>query len=170
MKRNNWIYYMSSGVILVGFLLTACERSASTAPIETGTPDLLSSLPVIAVQTLTPPLTETPVSSKEATLTTEQAMDVTPELGTGMPEENAPDKTPQANDSPYLGQHTVMNGETLYMIGRAYGVYPDAIAETNKITDPDHISPGIVLNIPKVRWPGGVPPGPTAVQQFEPVF
>ena len=69
-----------------------------------------------------------------------------------------------------MGQHTVRVGETLYSIGRAYGVSPQAIADTNNIGDPYTIYPGQNLNIPRVRWPGGVPPGPVAKVQFEANF
>jgi LysM repeat protein len=82
----------------------------------------------------------------------------------------APTAKPTDNNSPYMGKHTVQSGETLYMIGRAYGVFPQAIAEANNIADPSAIFPGQVLNIPKTRWPGGVPQGPVAKQQFEPNF
>ena len=78
--------------------------------------------------------------------------------------------TPTDKNSPFMGKHTIRSGETVYSIGRAYGVDPQAIASSNKIADPSSIFPGQTLDIPRVRWPGGVPQGPTARQQFDPSF
>ena len=47
-----------------------------------------------------------------------------------------------------LGYHTVQRGETLFCIGRAYGVDPYAIAAKNAIVNPSVIWPGQVLAIP----------------------
>lgn len=44
--------------------------------------------------------------------------------------------------------HTVMPGETLFSIGRMYGVSPWAIASYNGIMNPNHIYAGQVLAIP----------------------
>ncbi|MBN1248155.1 MAG: LysM peptidoglycan-binding domain-containing protein [Anaerolineae bacterium] len=63
-----------------------------------------------------------------------------------------------------LGDHTVLYGETLYCIGRAYGVDPWAIATQNNVLVPDLIHPGAVLSIPNV--PATLPPGPVCAQQF----
>jgi len=64
-----------------------------------------------------------------------------------------------------LGQHTVQSKETLYCIGRAYGVLPSAIAQTNGLDVGIVLSPGLVLNIPAVQW-ASVPPGPVCAAQF----
>jgi LysM repeat protein len=69
--------------------------------------------------------------------------------------------------SPYLGTHTVQSGESLYSIGRAYGVDPVAIANENGIPHPYTIYRGDVLDIPPVRW-SSIPSGPIAAQQFTP--
>lgn len=63
-----------------------------------------------------------------------------------------------------LGEHTVLYGETLYCLGRAYGVDPWAIATQNDIAHPDLIQPGVVLDIPNV--PDTLPPGPICTAQF----
>jgi hypothetical protein len=63
-----------------------------------------------------------------------------------------------------LGQHTIKYGDTLYCIGRAYGVDPWAIATQNLIITPNLIRPGVVLDIPDV--PATLPSGPTCVRQF----
>jgi len=63
-----------------------------------------------------------------------------------------------------LGEHTVKVGESLYCIGRAYGVDPWAIATQNVIANPSLIHPGVDLEIPDV--PATLPPGPVCVRQF----
>jgi hypothetical protein len=46
------------------------------------------------------------------------------------------------------GYHTVQYGETLYSIGRMYGVNPHQLAEANGLYNPDHIYAGQQLHIP----------------------
>ncbi|MGD8998430.1 MAG: LysM peptidoglycan-binding domain-containing protein [Anaerolineae bacterium] len=70
-------------------------------------------------------------------------------------------------DSPpegILGYHTVQPGETLYCIGRAYGVDPYAIASENGILNPHLISVGMVLAIPDA--PKSLPAGRVCPRQF----
>jgi LysM repeat protein len=47
-----------------------------------------------------------------------------------------------------IAYHTVKPGETLYSIGRLYGVSPTAIASYNGVVNPDRIYVGHVLAIP----------------------
>ncbi|MGD1991622.1 MAG: LysM peptidoglycan-binding domain-containing protein [Anaerolineae bacterium] len=63
-----------------------------------------------------------------------------------------------------LGYHVVQPGETLYCIGRAYGVDPWAIAYENGIVVPNYIQPGDVLRIPDAY--AYIPPGPVCTAQF----
>lgn len=63
-----------------------------------------------------------------------------------------------------LGTHVVQSGETLYCIGRAYGVDPWAIATHNGIVCPNCIYPGTSLEIPDA--PTALPAGPVCVPQF----
>jgi lysozyme len=65
-----------------------------------------------------------------------------------------------------LGYHIVQPGETLFCIGRAYGVSPWAIATQNSILNPNLIQPGMVLTIPDVYT--YLPPGPVCTPQFGP--
>jgi LysM repeat protein len=59
--------------------------------------------------------------------------------------------------------HVVQSGETIYCIGRAYGVDPWAIASYNGLVNPNMIYPGQVLAIPDAyAW---IPAGPTCVAQ-----
>jgi putative chitinase len=70
-------------------------------------------------------------------------------------------------DSPppgILGYHTVQAGETLFCIGRAYGVDPYAIASQNGIVNPNVIHAGVVLAIPNV--PKSLPAGRICPRQF----
>jgi spore germination protein len=60
--------------------------------------------------------------------------------------------------------HTVRYGETLFSIGRYYGVYPYHIAEVNNLYNPNYIYAGQVLYIPSGQpgYPGypGYPGNP----------
>lgn len=63
------------------------------------------------------------------------------------------------------GRHVVRQGETLFCIGRGYGVLPWAIASTNRIFAPYRLFIGQVLTIPNVPWTT-IPAGPTCARQF----
>ncbi len=63
-----------------------------------------------------------------------------------------------------LGQHTVKAGETLFCIGRAYGVDPYAIATQNSVVAANVIHPGAVLDIPDATKT--IVPGPVCAAQF----
>jgi LysM repeat protein len=79
----------------------------------------------------------------------------------------SPSPTPPPDCEDILGHHVVQRGETLYAIGRAYGVRPFAIASCNGIVNPSLIHPGTRLAIPNVPW-SPIPPGPIARRQFGP--
>lgn len=64
-----------------------------------------------------------------------------------------------------LGQHNVLPGETLYCIGRGYGVPPQAIAQANGLAPSARLTPGQVLDIPAVAW-AVIPAGPVCAPQF----
>jgi hypothetical protein len=53
--------------------------------------------------------------------------------------------------------HTVQYGETLFSIGRRYGVNPYHIAQVNGLDDPDYIYAGQVLYIPSGSGYGRYP-------------
>lgn len=65
-----------------------------------------------------------------------------------------------------LGYHVVKPGETLFCIGRAYGVDPWAIAHQNGVVNPSRIYPGMRLAIPDAYR--ALPTGPRCVPQFGP--
>ncbi len=73
---------------------------------------------------------------------------------------------PAATAYPSVGTHRVLSGETLYCIGRAYGVLPSVIASVNRITVAESLMPGTVLSIPAARWVS-IQPGPVCAAQFE---
>jgi len=56
------------------------------------------------------------------------------------------------------GYHVVRPGETLFSIGRLYGVNPYVIAQVNGLPNPNYIQIGQVLYIPGSG--GWVPPRP----------
>ncbi len=56
--------------------------------------------------------------------------------------------------------HTVSRGQTLFSIGRLYGVNPWAIARANGLVNPNYIQAGWRLWIPAASWPPGPQPGP----------
>jgi LysM repeat protein len=79
-----------------------------------------------------------------------------------------PGPTPSVTPTPpwgILGYHTVKPKETLYCIGRAYGVDPYAIARQNGILNPNNIPVGQVLAIPNA--PRTLPPGRVCPRQFD---
>lgn len=76
-----------------------------------------------------------------------------------------PTATPPPGCSNILGYHVVQPGETLYAIGRAYGVRPDGIAACNSIVNPNRLYAGTRLAIPNIPW-WPIPPGPVARRQF----
>jgi LysM repeat protein len=69
------------------------------------------------------------------------------------------------SDADILGYHVVQPRETLYCIGRAYGVDPYAIARRNGILNPNLIHVGQELAIPDV--PRSLPPGRVCPRQFD---
>jgi len=73
--------------------------------------------------------------------------------------------TPTPLPGDILGYHTVQPGETLYCIGRAYGVDPYAIASQNGILNPNIIHAGTTLAIPNA--PRALPAGRVCPAQFD---
>jgi LysM repeat protein len=105
-------------------------------------------------------LTAAAPSALEATATS-----ASPGQATAAPTIAAPASTPV----PVLGKHILIGGETLFCIGRAYGVLPGAIAEANGLNANAVVHPGQVLIIPAVRW-FNIPAGPVCPRQFNSPF
>ncbi len=72
---------------------------------------------------------------------------------------------PTQDGAAIWGTHVVQTGETLFCLGRAYGVDPWAIARQNGIVNVNLIMPGVKLQIPNA--PRVLPPGPICVRQFD---
>jgi LysM repeat protein len=126
--------------------------------------------------TPTPTPTPTPTSTPGPTPTHTPTPTPTPTSTPGPTPTHTPTPNPSATPSPpwsILGYHTVQPGETLYCIGRAYGVDPYAIATQNGILNPNVIHAGqrlAIPNVPRILLPGrvcarqfngGTPPFPT---------
>jgi LysM repeat protein len=137
-----------------GVPITSAKQggSVTVAPDVTATP--------------TPTSTPQPTSTPGPTQTTGPTSTPNPTSTPG------PTKTPYPTHVPgaILGYHTVQRGETLFCIGRAYGVDPYAVASKNAIVNPSVIWPGQVLAIPDApavvaagwvcpaQFGGGAPP------------
>lgn len=113
--------------------------------------------PATATSTPTTPTSETPGTETPPTPTS---------TATSTPTSTPPTPTPTETTSPVSRIHTVRWGESLYCIGRAYKVYPFAIADTNRIWWPYIIFPGQKLTIPNVSW-SNIPSGPVCKAQFD---
>jgi LysM repeat protein len=154
-----------------------------SSPIETPTFTPTSTANPTATATETPTATPTPTSTLEPTATSGPTSTPTPtstETPTPTPTSTpgptvTPGPTSTLTPSPtptntpasgsILGYHTVKPGETLFCIGRAYGVDPYAIAGENGIVNPSVLSPGQVLAIPNV--PRSLPTGPVCQRQID---
>jgi len=133
---------------------------------------------VIATLTAAPPVntpTETATASatpSEATITPTSALNTTSPLVTPTATATVAPTTavvPPTPNAPLLGTHTVQQGETLFCIGRSYGVLPEAIAAANGFTMNAALRTGTALRIPAVRWPT-IPAGPMCAVQFTSPF
>lgn len=130
---------------------------------------------LVATLTALPPLAPSATPTPQATAT-ETATATSPATATAtlaLPTDTAtPTFTPQAPTATFtpaftiLGQHTVRRGETLFCIGRGYGVLPSAIAEANSFTTSTALSTNQVLRIPAVQWVN-ISAGPSCQTQFQ---
>lgn len=106
----------------------------------------------VNVGTLTT-ITSTPITPKPITSTP-----VTPKPITSTPITSTPTITPTSIASTpvppggILGTHVVRSGEWIFCIGRAYGVSPWAIVDTNGVWWPYFIFADQKLLIPNVSW------------------
>ena len=139
--------------IAVFFAFTACSQ---LMPVATAlaTATALPTIPPSPSFTPTVSIIDQAIASLEATIT---AL---------LPTATAP---PSDTPSPFIGQHIVQLNETLYCIGRGYGVRPDAIAQANNLSLNGLLLPGQHLNIPPTQWLT-IPPGPVCQPQFTSPF
>ncbi len=123
-----------------------------------------ASLPVPTPGTAIAAVTSSPATATQPVLSTPTLL---PVATTAAPPPTSPPSLPTVAPGGFLGQHVVQDGETIYCIGRGYGVLPEAIIESNGLTPPFAIKPGEVLAIPAVPW---VPSdGPRCAPQFAPL-
>lgn len=149
-------------IALLALLLAACERplqpgAETTTPPET--PQV--TLPADILTQPTPPAGETPADGQ---ITEPGAAD----QGTGTPAE----ATPADGSQPTNGEggetaappteteqqegtgqqqdviHTVQSGDTLYAIGRQYGLTIDDLIRANTLADPDQLDVGDQILVP----------------------
>jgi LysM repeat protein len=119
-------------------------------------------------ETPVPGDTPTPTSTPTPTPTSTPGPTPTPSATPTPGPTVTPYPTPTVAPTPtgdILGYHTVQPRETLFCIGRAYGVDPYAIAAQNGILNPNVIHPGHVLAIPNV--PSSLLPGRVCPRQFD---
>jgi LysM repeat protein len=101
---------------------------------------------------------------------TEPQIPVTGDADTPPPAASATPALPApAPPVPVLGRHVVQNGETLFCIGRGYGVLPAAIARANGLPVTANVVSGQTLSIPAVQWLD-IAPGPICATQFASAF
>ncbi len=122
---------------------------------------------LVATLIAAPPPTDTP-QTPNAVLPTDTSTPSLPATAISLPTATLPPVT-VAPSVPILGRHTLESGETLFCIGRAYGVLPNAIAQANNIDLGAGVQFGQVLAIPAVQWVN-IPPGPVCPPQFDSPF
>ncbi len=133
--------------------------TAAPAATATLTPALATATPTASLApSETPTATATPTTGGSGTGT-----DAAP----GTPGTPAATTPGAAGDS--LGTHVVRAGETLFCIGRGYGVLPNAIAAANNFAPADALRLGQNLIIPAVPWTD-ISPGPVCPPQFRSPF
>ncbi len=154
---------------------TPTATPSEDTPTPTSTPDDTATPTPTPDDTLTPTLTPTPGDTPTPTLTPTPGDTPTPTPTPTPGDTPTPTLTPTLTPTPsvtptplpegILGYHTVRPSETLFCIGRAYGVDPYAIAAQNSILNPNIIHSGHVLAIPNV--PRTLPPGRVCPAQFD---
>jgi LysM repeat protein len=179
-------FYFNPGVpsdptddqLTIDCLTGTCALSATSGTTEAGSLERL----IIAksgLEVSRQPLTEADIQefvannpeaetlvSAAFTPTPAQAADISATLQPNQP----PTETPSGPTSiAVLGKHIVRSGESLFCIGRAYGVLPSAIAEASGLTLNGQLNVNQELIIPAVRWLN-IPGGPVCEQQFNSPF
>ncbi len=124
-----------------------------------------ATLPVVATGTPTPP-------APTGTLGADQSAPTSPPpspTAAAVVRSATPVPFTPIPPAPVVGRHVVQRGETIFCIGRGYGVLPAAIAQANGLSLPFTILPGQTLQIPKVQWTA-IQPGPVCAPQFTSPF
>jgi LysM repeat protein len=146
------------GILLADINGSSIPFTWTSATFNVGTGQGTTQMPPTATPTAevtSAPGTETPTTTESPTETT-----VTPTVTP------TPSTTPAEPVGTVLGTHKVRWSETLYCIGRGYGVDPWAIARVNNIRWwPYWVFPGQVLTIPNELW-APIPAGRVCATQF----
>ena len=181
----------SATIPAVASPIPSATRSASASPRPTNThPPTTTATPTVqpsatntaelttvatteapsATPTLEPP-TDTPTAAPPTD--TDTPLPSTTPLPSPTLPEFLPTVTPvpftPLPPAPIIGQHIVQPGDTIFCIGRGYGVLPAAIAQANGLNQTFFISTGQVLQIPAVQW-YPIPDGPVCAPQFQSPF
>ena len=168
MSKKTIIYILS--ILILSLALSACERSASTAPLSTAT-----GVPAAGEATSSDPME----MLRSFATQTAQAMSGTtqpgaPAAGTAQP--GAPVTTPltlptvEATKIPVSGTavpatntkpatYTLQEGEFPYCIARRFNVNPDELLSLNGLGAGGQYVPGLVLKIPQSGNPFPPPRG-----------
>ncbi len=140
-------------------------------PSETNTPAPTQAEATVAATTEAPSATPTPTlalpTDTEAPLPSATPLP-SPTLPVFQPTVTPVPFTPLP-PAPIIGTHIVQSGESIFCIGRAYGVQPVAIAQANGLNQTFFIVPGQVLQIPEVQW-YPILGGPVCAPQFQSPF
>ncbi len=123
----------------------------SDTPVPTATDTLVPDQPTATITPTPVPPTATPIPPSPT-------QPVIPPTSTPRPFTPLP-------PAPIIGNHTVLGGETIFCLGRTYGVLPGAIAQTNGLQSPFTVFPGQVLRIPQIQWKT-ISAGPVCAAQF----
>lgn len=163
MSKKTIVYFLF--ILIFSLALSACERSASTAPLSTATEapvageatssDPMEMLRSFATQTAqamsgtTQPVATAIGTSQSGapvttplTLPTVAAATQTPVTGTAVPATNAKPAT-----------YALQEGEFPYCIARRFDVNPDELINLNGLGSGGQYYPGLVLKIPQTGNP-----------------
>ena len=156
MSKKTMLYVLF--ILILSLALSACERSASTAPLSTAT-----GVPVAGEATSSDPME----MLKSFATQTAQAMSGTTQPGAGgTPQPGAPVTTPltlpttDPTKTPITGTavpatntrpatYSLQEGEFPYCIARRFDVNPDELISLNGLGSGGQYVPGLVLKIPQ---------------------
>lgn len=158
MSKKTIIYGLL--ILILSMAITACERSASTAPLSTAT-----DVPVAGEATSSDPMemlrsfatqtaqamsgTSQPVDSAEGTVQPAAPVTTPLTLPTTVPTQTPMTGTavPATNTRP--ATYTLQEGEFPYCIARRFDVNPDELISLNGLGSGGQYVPGLVLKIPQ---------------------
>lgn len=155
-------------VLLIGLvmmvLVVGCGRGGGE---ERGTPTAGATIVLPTTPVDTGVITQVPVTATADLAMTATAVVAVPPTDLAPPTAVLPTAATVAGG--IAGTHTVQQGETLFCIGRGYGVLPLAIAQANNIYMDTVLVVGQPLLIPAVEWTD-MAAGVTCQPQFQPPF